>query len=113
MSNDKKMKKRMSIARIETEIMQTQNWVNYWLHYATSEANHARNVTTTMTMVYENERVEVKLSSVELEAEAFATAERHMKHIADLNEEKLKLIAELELLDNESIITRFKDICPG
>lgn len=68
--------------QLELDMQKSLAWASHWDNYATSDANHAR-------MVYNG--FEERLTSLELEQEAYETSSRHMRHYDDLKERMLEL----------------------
>lgn len=72
------------IIEIDIAIVFAQAQANYWSAFATSKANRSRTV-------YRGDSL---LTELELEKEAFETAQKHIHRIQELGEAKIDLLSD-------------------
>lgn len=83
---------KLILATIDIDIFKRQLFVTYWSHFATSEANRSREVLYGMDNKH--------MTPLELEKDAFETAQRHINLADEMFETKVKLMNEIEELED-------------
>ena len=77
------------IACIDAEILKCQAWANYWVHFATSQANYNRKLQKSVNGEW------VEMTVIEKEQDAFQIANNHITRIEDLGLKKSELVKSL------------------